>query len=410
MRLLTGISQLVTPPGPGPRSGKAMSDLRIFTDAALAIDGTRIAWIGPSDSRLGASESWRGRADEVSDLHGCAVVPGLVDPHTHAIWAGDRLADFEARCAGASYEQILAAGGGIWHSIRQTAAKSAHELAALALPRIQALVRSGATTIEIKSGYGYEPEAELRMLEAIQLLRAKTPARLIPTLLIHVAPADSNERAALVSRICRELIPQAAERHLAGSVDIFVEQHAWSAADARTILTAARHQGLPVRLHTEQFSSIGGLELGLELHALSVDHLEVCSASQCAAIARSTTVATILPGVSLHLGLQPAPGRALIDAGAAVAIGTDLNPGSSPLFSASMALALATRLNGLTAAEALTAATANAATALGCSDAGHLTRGAPADFLVLDSSDWRDLAFTLGPSPIREVWIGGVRA
>lgn len=402
-RLLTGISQLVTPPGPGPRHGKAMADVRVVRDAALAIESGRVAW-------MGHEQDWQGTADETIDVARRAVVPGLVDPHTHAVWAGDRLGDFEARCAGASYEQILAAGGGIWQTIRETAGKSCEDLARLALPRIEALLRSGATTIEVKSGYGYEPEAELRMLETVQLLQARTPARLIPTLLIHVAPKDAPERASYVEMVCRQLIPETARRRLAAAVDIFVEQHAWSTDEARTILQCAQRNGLAVKLHTEQFSRIGGLELGLKLGALSIDHLEAAAGAQCAAVGLTNTVATILPGVSLHLGLSAAPGRALIEAGAAVAVGTDLNPGSSPVFSAAMAMALAARLNGLSAAEALTASTVNAAAALGCSTAGHLAPGGPADFLVLDSADWKDLVYTFGESVVREVWIGGERA
>jgi imidazolonepropionase len=401
--LLTGISQLVTPPSGGPRRGAAMRELRIVRDAAVAIDGGRIAWMGPQGD-------WSGHADEVIDLGHRAVVPGLVDPHTHAIWAGDRLADFEARSMGATYEQILAAGGGIWHTIRETSTIDAEEMAALALPRIRALVRSGATIIEVKSGYGYTPEAELRMLDAVQLLQEQTAARLVPTLLIHICPSDAVARAAYRDAVCRELIPEAAARGLATSVDIFVEHHAWSADDAEIILTCARSHGLSIKLHTEQFQSVGGLELGLRLGALSVDHLEVCSAAQWGLIAASDTVATILPGVSLHLGLPAAPGRALIDAGAAVAIGTDLNPGSSPLFSTAVALALAVRLNGLTPAEALTASTVNAAAALGLADGGRLDVGFAADLLVLESSDWRDLAYTLGTSAVREVWIAGQRS
>jgi imidazolonepropionase len=192
-------------------------------------------------------------------------------------------------------------------------------------------------------------------------------------------------------------------------VDIFVERHAWSAVDARVILACAKAAGLSLKMHTEQFQRVGGLEVGVEMGALSVDHLEVCSAEQCAVVARSQTIATILPGVSLHLGLPAAPGRALIDAGAAVAIGTDLNPGSSPLFSTAAAMGLAMRLNGLTAAEALTACTANASAGLGLDDVGRLEVGMRADLLVLESADWRDLPYTLGQSVVREVWVAGRR-
>ncbi len=400
--LLTGISQLVTPVGAGPKHGGAMRELCIIEDAAVAIDDGYISWVGPESQ-------WSGDAVRSVDVGGRAVVPGLVDPHTHAIWAGDRLADFEARSSGATYEEILAAGGGIWHTIRETAGLSCEAMAALALPRIEALVRSGATTIEVKSGYGYTAEAELRMLEAVRLLQGRTQARLAPTLLVHVCPEDAGERVRYREMVCRELIPAVAQARLAEAVDVFVDRHAWPAEDARLILGCARSHGLKVKMHTEQFQRVGGLELGLELGALSVDHLEACSEEQYGLFADARTVATILPGVSLHLGLAAAPGRALIDAGAAVAIGTDLNPGSSPVFSAAMAMSLAVRLNGLTAAEALTASTVNAAAALGISNAGRLEVGMAADLLVLEGSDWRDLAYTLGRSVVSEVWVAGQR-
>jgi imidazolonepropionase len=242
------------------------------------------------------------------------------------------------------------------------------------------------------------------MLRAIQSVA--TPARIVPTLLIHVPPKDAAARAAYVAEVGTQLIPTVAADKLARAVDVFVEKEAWSAPEAEQILVCAQQHNLGIKLHTEQFHRVGGLELGLRLGALSVDHLEACSPEQIAAIAASSTIATILPGVTLHLGLPAAPGRALIDAGAAVAVGTDLNPGSSPLFSTAAALALAVRLNGLTAAEALIAGTANAATALGLADAGRIEPGLPAAFIVLEGSDWRDLVYTLGTNPVREVWMG----
>jgi imidazolonepropionase len=175
------------------------------------------------------------------------------------------------------------------------------------------------------------------------------------------------------------------------------------------MLACAKRHGLAIKVHTEQFQRVGGLELAVKMGALSADHLEACSAEQLPLLAASKTIATILPGVSLHLGIPAAPGRQLIDAGAAVAVGTDLNPGSSPLFSMAMALALAVRMNGLTAAEALVAGTVNAASALGLTDTGRIEPGARADLLVLESGDWRDLLYTLGASPVREVWVGGER-
>ncbi len=336
-------------------------------------------------------------------------MPGLIDPHTHAVWAGDRLNDFEARTSGSTYEEILAAGGGIRSTIRATAVSSKDKLIELAKPRIDSLIDSGATTIEIKSGYGFTPVAELAMLEAIQSLSAITPARIIPTLLIHIPPSNAAERTSYLSQISEELIPEVARRKLALALDIFVEKEAWQLAEAEQLFSLAKQYDLAIKLHTDQFHCIGGVELGIRSGALSVDHLEASGPKQIAKIAASSTIATILPGVSLHLGLPCARGRDLIDAGAAVAVGTDLNPGSSPLFSISQALALAVRLNGLTAQEAFVAGTVNAACALGLTNVGRLEAGCPADFLMLHSSDWRDLVYTLGVSPVKEVWIGGKR-
>ena len=400
--LITGISQLATAEGSEPKRGREMRALKIVENAAVAVSSGQIAWTGKE-------KDWTGDAAARWDAARRAVVPGLVDPHTHAVWAGDRFDDFEARTSGQTYEAILAAGGGIWSSIRATAMASCEELVALAKPRVKALVASGATTIEIKSGYGFTPAAELAILEAIQSLTTTLPARVVPTLLIHVPPRDRLERPAYLGQVCEDLIPEVTRRNLATAVDVFVEREAWGVAEAELIFQAARQAGLAVKLHSDQFHSIGGVDLGIKSRALSIDHLEAAGPEQIRRLAASSTIATIVPGVSLHLGTAAAPGRKLIDAGAAVAVGTDLNPGSSPLFSTSAALALAARLNGLTAQEALVAGTINAACALGLRDRGRIEPGCAADFLVLDSSDWRDLVYTLGANPVREVWIGGVR-
>lgn len=394
--LFTGISQLVTPP-PGPRRGAAMRELTVIENAALLVRDGLIAWVG--------SENEAPTASAKHGLGGVAVVPGLIDPHTHAVWAGDRLGDFEARVAGVPYETILATGGGIRSSIAATAAATVEELVALARPRLKALHRSGATTVEVKSGYGLDFAAELRMLRAVRELGREFAV--IPTLLIHVPPTEGRE--AYVRGVCETLIPEAAAEGLATAVDVFCEAESFSVEETRKIFEAAQAHGLKLKLHADQFHAIGGTELACRMGALSVDHLEASGGAQIAALAASKTVATILPGVTLHLGLPAAPGRALIDAGAAVALGTDLNPGSSPLFSAQLALALAVRLNGLTPAEALTAATVNAAAALGLTDRGSLSVGQRADFLTLNGPDWRDLPYTLGANPLRDVFVGGVK-
>ncbi|GGR83212.1 imidazolonepropionase [Deinococcus sedimenti] len=392
--LFTNISQLVTP-APGVQRGAAMSDLKVIPDAAMLVSGGVIRWIGPRADASGMVQE--------HDLGGVAVVPGLIDPHTHAVWAGDRLADFEARVQGVPYEEILARGGGIRSSMRATGAASVDDLVALARPRLEALRASGATTIEVKSGYGMDFDAELRMLHAVRALQSEFG--LVPTLLIHVPPTEG--RAEYVQAVCHDLIPGVAREGLATAVDVFTEREAFTVDETRAILQAAKAHGLQTKLHADQFHAIGGTELACELGALSVDHLEASGPAQIAALAASDTVATILPGVTLHLGLPAAPGRALIDAGAAVAVGTDLNPGSSPVFSTQLALALAVRLCRLTPAEALTASTVNAAAALGLSDRGALAPGQRADFLALHSPDWRDLPYTLGANPVRNVFVGG---
>lgn len=398
--LLTGISQLVTTPHAGAVRGARMADLTVLEDAAVAIAGGRITWIGPQADR----------PDDAArriDLGGRAVVPALVDPHTHAVWAGDRLADFEARIAGVPYEAILAGGGGIRRTMRHTAAASVAELVALARPRVDALIASGAGTIEIKSGYGFTPEAELASLEAIAALRRLVPATLLATLLIHVPPSDPGERDAYLAVVTERLIPEVAARRLADAVDIFIEREAFSAEEARRVFAAAAAHGLAAKAHADQFHAVGGVEAAIAAGARSVDHLEASTPAQVAALAAAPTIGTILPGVTLHLGLPAAPGRALIDAGAAVAVGTDLNPGSSPLFSTAEAAALAVRLNGLTLAEALVAATANAAVAAGRPEAGRLRPGAPADLLVLADADWRVLPYTLGGGVVHRRFLAG---
>jgi len=400
--LITGISQLATAEGASAKHGRRMSELKVVKDAALAISGGSIDWVG-------AKSDWTGDAAARLDFGGVAVLPGLIDPHTHAVWAGDRLGDFEARVAGATYEQILQRGGGIRSTVRATAAASIEELVALAKPRMYALLRSGATTIEVKSGYGLAISAEIAMLDAIAKLATDSPARILATLLIHLPPVESAERSRYVEQVRVELIPEVARRGLAVAVDVFIEREAWHVAEAEQMFDCAKEHRLALKLHSDQFHSIGGVELGARVGALSVDHLEAAGEAQIAAMAASETMATILPGVSLHLGIPAAPGRRLIDAGAAVAVGTDLNPGSSPLFSIAAALGLAVRMNGLTAPEAIVAGTLNSACALGVSDRGRLEAGCVADFVVLHEKDWRELVYVLGANPVREVWVGGKR-
>ncbi len=399
-RLVTNVAQLVTPGGAGALHGRQMRALDVITDAAIAINAGRIVWCGPR-------REWRGSAVEEVDANGCAVVPGLVDPHTHTVWGGDRLADFDARASGVAYEAILAQGGGIRHTVAATRNSSDATLLATAIARVERMTRAGATTIEIKSGYGLTRHDEFRQLDTIRVLTAHVPAQISTTMLFHLPPKQDAERAAFVHESVHEWIPQIAADGAATAIDVFIEREAFTLGEADLLFRAARQAGLACKAHADQFSAIGGTELAIAHGALSVDHLEASGPAQITALARSATVGVVLPGVSLHLGLPAAPGRALIDAGAVVAVGTDCNPGSSPLFSMSLALALAVRLNGLTPAEALTAATANAAAALGNERVGRIAPEMCADFLILRSADWRDLPYTLGDDVISRVFIAG---
>ena len=398
--LVVDINELATPTGTGASRGHAMDAVDVIEDAVIAITGDRIVWVGERSD-------WSGTAQSEIDAAGHAVIPALVDPHTHAVWGGDRLEDFEARSRGASYQEILARGGGIRSTVEATALDDDSWLAELAEERLDLLISSGAATIEIKSGYGFTHQGEIKSLEAIRILAEQSPATIIATLLIHVPPRDPGDREAYLDMVVRELIPETVRRKLATAVDVFIERETFSVEEARTIFAAARDAGLRVKAHVDQFHALGGLELALEFNALSVDHLEASGPPQIAALAASDTVGVLLPGVSLHLGLPAAPGRALIDAGAAVAVGTDLNPGSSPLFSTQLAMALAVRINRLSVCEALTASTANAAAALGLRDTGRLRPGQRADFIISDYPDWRDIGYTLGGTPVDRIFIGG---
>lgn len=399
-QLLTNVAQLVTPSGTGAQRGREMRELEIIRDAAVAISAGRIVWCGPRTE-------WSGKAEYETDAGGCAVVPGLVDPHTHAVWGGDRLRDFDARASGVLYEEILRSGGGIQYTVDRTNESDPETLLASAQRRVERMMYAGATTIEIKSGYGLTWPNEKRMLNIVRALSAHVPAQLCATMLFHLPPRDASERSEYVQQAVRDWIPELAAEDLAGAVDVFIEREAFTIDEADLLLRAARHAGLGCKAHVDQFSAMGGTELAIRHGALSVDHLEVSGPTQIAALAASSTVGVVLPGVTLHLGLPAAPARALIDAGAVVAVGTDCNPGSSPLFSMALAMALAVRLNGLTPAEALTAATANAAAALGLSRVGRIAPEMCADFLILRSADWRDLPYTLGDDVVDRVFIAG---
>jgi imidazolonepropionase len=379
-----------------------MADVEVLRDAAVLIDGDRIAWVGP---RADAP-----RADQVTEVTG-VILPGMIDCHTHAVFGAARLDDHQRRALGEDYTAIAAAGGGILQSVRDVRARPEAELEALTRARLATLVAHGATTIEVKSGYGLDLAAELKQLRVIQRLAAAQPATLIPTFLgaHEVPPEHRGNRAAYVRLLCEEMIPAVAQAGLARCCDVFCEPGVFSAAEARAILTAAKRQGLALKLHADELEGSGGAELAAELGALSADHLGAVSEAGVRALAASGTVAVLLPATMVFLGKKSqAPARRLLEAGAAVALATDFNPGTSPTVSLPLVMALGVSQLGLRHAEALTAVTVNAAAALGLAgERGQLAPGFAADVVMAAVEDWREVAYWMGANVVSAVWTGG---
>ncbi|WP_412061839.1 imidazolonepropionase [Rubrivirga sp. IMCC45206] len=387
MTVLTDIRQLATCPPDGRDAG-------LVDHAALAFDDGRIVWAGPQ-----ADLPARFEGAERQSAGGRLVVPGLVDCHTHVVHAGDRADEFVERIKGTPYLEVARRGGGILKTVRATRAASDAGLAHAAGARLAAMLRQGVTTVEAKTGYGLTLHDELRVLRVHAMLAAHGRQRMVSTLLAaHVVPPEfADDRAGYVRLITDEMIPAAAAEGLAAFVDVFVEEGAFTADEARQIFEAAHAHGLGAKLHADQLSDTGGAALGAEVDAASADHLECISDDGIRALAASDTVAVSLPIATLVLGQEPLPARRLLDAGARVAVATDFNPGSAPSASLGLALWLACTLQRMTPEEALRGATAEAARALRLTDGtGSLIPGAPADFVVFDAptvdgwlSSWR---------------------
>ncbi|WP_412068868.1 imidazolonepropionase [Rubrivirga sp. IMCC43871] len=387
MTVLTDIRQLATCPPDGRDAG-------LVDHAALAFDDGRIAWAGPeADLPAQFADAERQSAG------GRLVVPGLVDCHTHVVHAGDRADEFVERIKGTPYLEVARRGGGILKTVRATRAASDADLGQAAGVRLAAMLRQGVTTVEAKTGYGLTIHDEMRVLGVHRALAAHGPQRIVSTLLAaHVVPPEfADDRDAYVRLVTDEMIPAAAADGLAAFVDVFVEQGAFTADEARTIFEAAATHGLGAKLHADQLSDTGGAALAAEVGAASADHLECISDDGIRALAASDAVAVSLPIATLVLGQDPLPARRLLDAGARVAVATDFNPGSAPSASLGLALWLACTRQRMTPDEALRGATAEAAHALRLSDGtGSLVAGAPADFAVFDAptvdgwlSSWR---------------------
>jgi len=398
--LITGASQLLTLRGRGARRGDSLSDLAIITDGALLIEDGRIAAVG---TRAEIERLPEARAAEKLDVGGRVALPGFVDSHTHLIHAASRAEEYELRIEGANYEEIARKGGGILNSVKKLRAATADALKKRALGALKQFAAHGTTTVEAKSGYGLDVASELKILKLHKELAAEQPLEIVSTFLgAHVVPAEFRGKTGAAERYIelleRDLLPGIGEKRLAEFCDVFCDRGAFSVKQSKRVLQAGRQWGMAPRIHAEQLSRTGAARLAILMRAASCDHLEKTNKSDIAALGKSETVATLLPGCDFHLGLkQYAPARALIDAGAIVALATDYNPGTSPTVSMPMILSLACAQLRMTPAEGIAAATINAAYALRREKSiGSLEVGKQADLAVFEVDDYREIPYYFG--------------
>jgi imidazolonepropionase len=400
--LVRGARQLLTLRGDnGPRRGSALGDPGLVPDGAVLIKDGVILDAGAQRRIERLSEARHAR--EI-DAGGRVVMPGFVDSHTHLIFGRPRLADYEMRLAGAGYAEIAAAGGGILSSVEAVRSLSAARLASQGRAFLAAMARHGTTTIEAKSGYGLDESGEIKTLRVLASLDGD-PLDVVPTYLgAHVPPPEyCGDAGGYVDWMARQVMPKIRRRNLARFADVYCDEGAFTLDQARRHLDNARRLGFDLKVHAEQFSRTGAARLAAEMGAASADHLEQAGEEDARALAQSNTVATLLPGSVFHLGLRRyAPARALIEAGAAVALATDFNPGTSPTFSMQMALSLACTQMRMSPAEAIAAATINGAHAIRRADRiGSLEPGKQADLIVLHLSDYRELPYYFGANHVR---------
>lgn len=396
--VLTSLSAATMRPGAGPYG--------LIEDAALALDAGRIAWVGPRRD-LPASFA----ALPVQDLGGRLVTPALIDCHTHVVHGGNRATEFEMRLQGASYEQVARAGGGIVSTVAATRRASEEALVDAALPFVDAMIAEGVAVIEIKSGYGLEQETELRMLRAARRIGRLRPVLVRTSFLAaHAVPVDFKGRAdAYIDEVCIPALHAAHAEGLVDAVDGFCEGIAFSPAQIERVFQAARSLGLPVKLHAEQLSNLGGAALAARHGALSADHLEYLDEAGAAAMAAAGTVAVILPGAFYTLRETRMPPIDLLrQHGVPMAVATDMNPGSSPMTSLLLAMNMACTLFRMTPAEALAGVTTHAARALGLRDRGRLEAGLTADLAVWTCGHPAELAYRIGFNPLHKRIVGGV--
>ncbi len=377
----------------------ARTGLGMIDHGAVALDGDRVAWVGDDAARPHGTHEL--------DAHGALVTPGLVDCHTHVVFAGDRAREFAMRAAGKTYQEIAAAGGGIAASLGPTRAATNDELERLLIARCDAARAGGTTTIEIKTGYALTIAGELRLLDVIAAAARGRHQRIVPTLLAHMIPPERRaDRAAFVAELCDQLIPKAA---LATSVDVWCENGAFTLAETRQIFEAAQRAGKRVRGHVGQLSDLGAAELLGEFGALSADHVEHISDAGIAALARAGTVAVMLPGACVQLRLPVPPIEKLRAAGVPLAVATDLNPGSSYCETLPIQMWLAATHYAMTIEETWLGVTRHAATALGLTGPGTLVAGAPADLVIWRCEDPAEVPYRYGVSLVDTVCAAGVQ-
>jgi imidazolonepropionase len=407
--LITHASQLLTIPAHdhGPQRGDRLGDLAIVEDGALAVLRGSIVDRGPT-----VDLAAKYQADQTTDAGGRVVMPGFVDPHTHVIFAGDRANEFERRIAGATYMEIMNAGGGIMSTVRATRAANVDELVAQTRARLDRMLQHGTTTAEAKTGYGLETQTELRMLTAIERLDAEHPIDLVPTFLgAHAIPAEYKGREDdYTDLVVNEMLPAVAGQQPTANgqplfVDVFCEDGAFTLEQSRRILTRAKELGFALKIHVDEFEPLGGTRLGVELGATSVDHVVTTPQAEIELLGRSSTIAVSLPGTPFGLAQRDyTPAKAILAAGGALALATDLNPGTTWNESMQLIIALACRYLKLTQAQALAAATINAACAIGRGGSiGSLELGKQADVLIMDVNDYRSIGYRYGSNLVRTV-------
>lgn len=386
--LITNARLLTISNGEIPRRGKAMSSLSPIDHGTILIQEGTITQV--SDSTINAPGA------QTIDAQGRVVMPSFIDAHTHACWAGDRLDEWELKQRGATYLDILKSGGGIMSTVRSVRNASTEELASDLLIRLRAMLNEGTTCCEIKSGYGLSTEHELKMLDAITLASKSWPGRISPTSCIgHAKDPDVPN---FVDQTINETLPAVHEKYPGITIDAYAEEGAWSVDETVRLFTAAKDLGHLLRIHADQFNALGMLEAAVKLGARSVDHLEATPPDSLKHLAQSDSMGVMLPCSGFHVDGRYADGRAFIDAGGSLVIATNVNPGSAPCLSMPMAIALAVRNLGITAAEAIAACTANAAHLLGYSDIGTLKPGNRADLIMLRHKDERQLGYEFGGS------------